>query len=68
MDRFRIRLSLLVILMAFGASASAATFTVNSTGDQSDDTPGDGVCETLLVTGPGQIELIQIWTGMIWVL
>jgi CSLREA domain-containing protein len=36
----------LVALVANVAPASAATFTVNSTGDQADATPGDSACAT----------------------
>ena len=36
----------LALLALAPASAHAATFTVNSTGDQTDVTPGNGVCAT----------------------
>lgn len=46
----RVLLSFVFVLLLVGA-ARAATFTVNSTADASDATPGNGICET--VTGNG---------------
>ncbi len=49
-------LAVLLLLAAFLAidglreEAHAATFTVNSTGDEPDDIPGDGICHTALNT------------------
>jgi CSLREA domain-containing protein len=45
-------LTLLVSLacLAGSAAASASTFTVDSTGDQTDSNPGDGACETATAT------------------
>lgn len=40
----RVLLALLVLTFAVPAAAQAATFTVNSTGDQTDAAPGNGVC------------------------
>jgi CSLREA domain-containing protein len=46
--RRRVALTLLAALLtlAFPAAASAAEFTVNSTGDQEDETENNGVCKT----------------------
>lgn len=44
----RVVLALLaaLFLLVFPAAASAADYTVNSTADQEDETPGDEVCKT----------------------
>ena len=39
-------LSVLVVTMTFPQNAEAATFTVNSTGDEKDDDTSDGICAT----------------------
>src|SRR5437773_1947676 len=39
--------AVLLIGFALAVSAPAATFTVNSTGDESDAKPGSGICGTL---------------------
>jgi CSLREA domain-containing protein len=46
MDRLKLRLLGLLCMLAGAVPAGAATFTVDTTGDAVDVTPGDGLCAT----------------------
>ncbi len=57
--------ALLFCACLYGTQASAVTFTVDSLADTGDDDPGDGVCETLIRTGPVTLDLICTLRGAI---